>query len=105
MVLKSGGIPPTMIQRSEMGQILRFVGGHWNRMSGDPGNKAMRGLPDRFWMNSLGGKAGGGYWVTTLMYTEDGQLADAFRDVLMKWQSRGSEGAKAPDLIQIDGRK
>ncbi len=94
-----------MIKQSELGQILRFVSKHWSQMSEDPGNRAMQGLPDNFWMNSRGGKAGKGYWVTTIMYTEDQQFADTFKDVLIKWQSRGAERTKQPDLIQINKKK
>lgn len=93
-----------MIQQEELGRILRFVGGHWNQMSADPENRAMQGLPNSFWMNSLGGKAGKGYWVTALMYTEDKQFADTFKDVLIKWQSRGMEKTQS-DLIQIGKKK
>ena len=91
-----------MVSRGEMGQILRFVGKHWDGVSRDPENRAMRGLPDDFWMNSLGGKAGKGFWVTAIMYTEDQRFADTFKDVLMKWQSKGMEKTRPPDLIQIN---
>ena len=94
-----------MIQQSELGQILEFVGKHWDQMSKDPEHRAMQGLPDDFWMNSLGGKAGKGYWVTTIMYTEDQQFANTFKDILMKWQAKGMEKTKQPDLIQINKKK
>ncbi len=94
-----------MIKREELGQVLRFVGGHWNKISNDPQSRAMQGLPDSFWMNSLGGKAGNGYWITALMYTEDQQLAGAFKDVLMRWQSEGAKRTQQSDLIQIGKKK
>jgi len=94
-----------MIQRSELEQVLEFVGKHWSRMSKDPESRAMQGLPDDFWMNSLGGKAGNGFWVATMMYTEDQQFANTFKDILMKWQAKGIEKTKQPDLIQINKKK
>jgi len=94
-----------MIQRSELERILEFVGGHWNQMSRDPESRAMQGLPDDFWMNSLGGKAGRGFWVTAIMYTEDQQFANTFKDVLMKWQAKGMEKTKQSDLIQINKKE
>ena len=94
-----------MIERGEMEQILQFVSKHWTDIPKDPNNKAMQGLPDSFWMNSIGGKAGKGYWVTTLMYTEDQAYANTFKDVLMKWQSKGMEKTTSPDLIQINKKK
>ena len=94
-----------MIDKPEMKQILQFVSGHWTAIPNDPDNKAMQGLPNDFWMNSIGGKAGKGYWVTTLMYTEDQAFANTFKDVLMTWQSKGVEKTRSPDLIQIDKKK
>ncbi len=94
-----------MIQKSELGQVLQFVSRHWSQMSGDPENRAMQGLPNDFWMNSLGGKAGGGYWVTAIVYTEDQQFANTFKDVLMKWQAKGMEKTRQPDLIQINKKE
>ena len=73
----------------------------------DPDNKALKTLPSDFWMNAVGGKtANGGYWVTTLFYTENQADADAFKDVLLRWQSRGMQKNEnhGPDLIQI-GKK
>ena len=106
MILKSGQPSNSMIQRKDLGRILQFVGHHWNDVSADPQNKAMQGLPDDFWMNSLGGKAGNGYWVTALMYTEDRQLAEAFKEVLLRWQSKGANGTAPPDdLIQIGSKR
>ena len=69
-------------------------------MCGDPSSRPMSTLPDRFWMNSVGGRAGEGYWITGLMYTEDKGQAEAFKEVLMKWQSAGAARG-GPDLIKI----
>ena len=71
-------------------------------MSRDPDNKAVKTLPDTFWMNSIGGPAGKGRWVTTLMYTENEDEANRFKDVLLRWQSMQKQ-SKSPDLIQIKG--
>ena len=90
-----------MLQRGELEQILKFVANHWSEMPRDPNNKAMQGVPSDFWMNSIGGKAGKGYWVTTLMYTEKENDAKMLKDVLMKWQAKGMEKTEAPDLIKI----
>ena len=73
-------------------------------MSRDPDNKAVKTLPDTFWMNSLGGPAGKGRWVTTLMYTENEDDANNFKEVLMRWQTK-SKREKPPDLIQINSEK
>jgi len=52
-------------------------------------------------MNSLGGPAGNkGRWVTTIMYSENEDEANKFKDVLMRWQSKPQQ-PKAPDLAQI----
>ncbi|MCY4490599.1 MAG: hypothetical protein OXC46_03940 [Thaumarchaeota archaeon] len=96
-----------MIQRQELEQIMSFVAKRWLDLSRDPDNKALKTLPSDFWMNSVGGKtANGGYWVTTLFYTENQADADAFKDVLLRWQSRGMQKNEnhGPDLIQI-GKK
>ena len=53
-------------------------------------------------MNSLGGPAGKGRWVTTLMYTENEEDANKFKDVLIRWQSRPQQ-PKSPNLVQIKG--
>jgi hypothetical protein len=56
-------------------------------------------------MNSMGGTAGEGKWVTTLMYTEDPQEAESFKEVLLRWQSKHNAPKTGPsDLIQI-GKK
>ncbi len=94
-----------MIQRDEMIQILNFVSKRWMEISQDPENKAMQTLPSNFWMNSVGGKAGKGRWVTMLMYTENETDAEVFKEVLLKWQSKGMQGNQAPDLIQIGKKK
>jgi len=51
-------------------------------------------------MNSLGGPAGEGRWVTTLMYTENEDDANKFKDVLIRWQSKPQQ-PKSPNLVQI----
>ena len=97
-----------MIQRKELEQIMSFVAKRWLDMSGDPASKAMETLPSSFWMNSVGGKtANGGYWVTTLFYTENQADANAFKEVLLRWQAKGAQGGRdgGPDLIQIGKRK
>jgi len=68
----------------------------------------MADLPNDFWMNSIGGKtAKKGFWVTSLMYTENEADAAAFKEVLMRWQSKGQDKNrdKGPDLIQIGKKK
>ena len=77
----------------------------WTDLSRDPDNKALKSLPSDFWMNSLGGPAGSkGRWVTTIMYTENEDDANKFKDVLLRWQSKPQQ-PKSPDLIQISGKK
>ena len=88
---------------NELSQILAFVAKRWTDLSRDPENKAVKTLPDTFWMNSLGGPAGKGRWVTTLMYTENEDEANRFKDVLLRWQSMQQQSSKSPDLIQIKG--
>jgi len=93
-----------MIQKEGLEKILHFVSKRWIDITRDPNNKAMKTLPTKFWMNSVGGKAGEGRWVTMLMYTENEEDANAFKEVLLRWQSKGMQ--KVPDsaLIQI-GKK
>ena len=94
-----------MIQKEEMEQILNFVSRRWVEITKDPENKAMQTLPSNFWMNSVGGQAGKGRWVTMLMYTENEADAEVFKDVLLKWQTKGMQGNQTPDLIHIDKKK
>ncbi|MDH3191961.1 MAG: hypothetical protein OEM18_04680 [Nitrosopumilus sp.] len=94
-----------MIQREELEQILYFVSKRWIDITKEPNNKSMETLPSNFWMSSVGGKAGKGRWVTTLMYTENEADANAFKEVLLRWQTKGMEKTKAPDLIQIGKKK
>ena len=95
-----------MIQREELEQILNFVASRWNEVTKEDENKLMESLPDDFWMNSVGGKtAKKGFWVTTLMYTENEADAAAFKEVLLRWQAKGKEEDKGPDLIQIGKKK
>ena len=94
-----------MIQKDEMIQILDFVSKRWTEVSKDPDNKAMQTLPSSFWMNSIGGTAGKGRWVTMLMYTENEADAQMFKEVLLKWQQKGMQRNQSPDLIQIGKKK
>ena len=94
-----------MIQREELEQILNFVAKRWLEITKEPSNKAMETLPSNFWMNSVGGQAGKGGWVTALMYTENESDANAFKEVLLRWQTKGMEKNQAPDLIQIGKKK
>jgi hypothetical protein len=93
-----------MIDRQGLTEILNFVSNRWIEVSKDPENKAMKTLPSNFWMNSIGGKAGKGRWVTMLMYTENEADANGLREVLLRWQTKGMESKQSPDLIQI-GKK
>ncbi len=94
-----------MIQKEEMVQILQFVSKRWIDIAEDPDSKIMQTLPNDFWMNSVGGKAGKGRWVTMLMYTENEEDANAFKEVLLRWQSKGMQKQQSPDLIQIGKKK
>lgn len=94
----------TMITKEELDQILHFVSKRWIDMSRDEKHKAFENMPTDFWMNSMGGTAGPGKWVTTLMYTEDAQEAEAFKEVLMRWQAKHNGKMGPSDLIQI-GKK
>ena len=94
-----------MIQKEELAQIMKFVAQRWVDISKEPDNKVLQNLPSDFWMNSVGGKAGKGRWVTMLMYTENETDADVFKDVLLKWQAKGMQGNQSPDLIQIGKKK
>jgi hypothetical protein len=94
-----------MIQREELEHILNFVAKRWSDITKDPNNKVMETLPTNFWMNSVGGKAGKGRWITALMYTENEGDANAFKEALLRWQSKGMEKTKSPDLIQIGKKK
>jgi hypothetical protein len=94
-----------MITKEELDQILHFVSKRWVDMSRDEKNKAFENMPTDFWMNSMGGTAGPGKWVTTLMYTEDAQEAKSFKEILLRWQSKHNAPKIGPsDLIQI-GKK
>ena len=95
-----------MIEKEELNQILMFVAKKWVDLSRDPDNKAMKPLPDNFWMNSTGGPAGKGRWITTLMYTENETDANNFKEVLIRWNTKAqqteSQQSKSSDLIQIN---
>jgi hypothetical protein len=88
-----------MIDKDGLDQILHFVSKRWTEMSQDPNNKALKTLPAEFWMNSVGGKAGNGHWVTMLLYTENEADANALKEVLLRWQTKGS--TPKTDLVQI----
>jgi hypothetical protein len=89
-----------MIDKEGLDQILHFVSKRWIELSRDPNNKALQSLPSDFWMNSVGGKAGNGRWITMLMYTENENDANALKEVLLRWQSKSR--SSTPDLIQIN---
>lgn len=89
-----------MIDRDSLNQILSFVSKRWTDLSRDSNNKALQNLPAEFWMNSVGGKAGSGHWITMLMYTENENDANALKEVLLRWQARGK--SSTTDLIQIN---
>ncbi len=93
-----------MIDKDDLNDILHFVSKRWVDMSRDPRNKAFENLPTKFWMNSMGGKAGIGRWITTLLYTEDEDEAELFKEILISWQSKHNniEHKDHLDLIQID---
>ena len=103
-----------MIDKEELGQIMKFVSEYWEKLKNDPDNESLKILPSKFWMKSLGGPVGTekgakGRWVTTLMYLEDEEMEKAFREVLARWQAKGQQKAtdpptKSPDLIQISRR-
>lgn len=88
-----------MIDKDGLYQILHFVSKRWAEMSHDPNSEAIKSLPTNFWMNSVGGKAGKGYWMTMLLYTENESDANALKEVLLRWQTKGKSAP--PDIIQI----
>ena len=91
-----------LIEKEGLGQIIQFVSKRWSEVIKDPNNKIFENLPSKFWMNSIGGSAGKGKWITMLMYTENEQDALAFKEVLMRWQAKGHQQNEGPpDLIQI----
>ena len=97
-----------MIQREELEQIMNFIANRWVEISKDPDSNSLKELPSDFWMNSVGGKtAKKGYWITTLMYTENEADAASFKEVMLRWQSRGNvkDRDSGPDLIQIGKKK
>ena len=93
-----------MIDKEQLNQILAFVAKRWTDLSRDPDNKAVKTLPDNFWMNSVGGPAGKCRCITTLMYTEDETKANQFKEVLKRWSTKPQQ-PKSPDLIQINQTK
>lgn len=88
-----------MIDKNGLDQILHFVSKRWIELSRDPKNRVLENLPSDFWMNSVGGKAGNGHWMTMLLYTENEADANALKEVLLRWQAKGS--TPKTDLIQI----
>jgi len=100
-----------MLDKEELFQVLEFVSNYWIKLKNESENEAFKVLPSKFWMKSLGGPVGNrekvkGRWITTLMYVEDEQMEQAFRDVLARWQAKGQQTStelptKSPDLIQI----
>jgi hypothetical protein len=90
-----------MITKEGLDQILQFVSKRWIDISRDPENKALKNLPSSFWMNSVGGRAGNGRWITMLMYTENESDADALKEVLLRWNVKGTQKTPDTDLIQI----
>jgi len=100
-----------MIDNEELIQILKFVSEYWDKLKNEPDDESMKILPSKFWMKSLGGPVGNekgpkGRWITTLMYTEDPEMDNAFKEVLKRWQTKGQQTStelpkKSPDLIQI----
>ena len=103
-----------MIEKEELAQVMKFVSEYWEKLKNEPNNEALKILPSKFWMKSLGGPVGNqnnvkGRWVTTLMYVEDEEMEKAFREVLVRWQAKGQQSGtelptKSPDLIQIGKR-
>ncbi len=93
-----------MIDRQGLEKILHFVSKRWIDITEDPENRVMKTLPSNFWMNSVGGKAGNGRWLTMLVYTESEEDANALKEVLLRWQAKGMQNNQSPDLIQI-GKK
>ena len=93
-----------MLSKEDIAQVMEFVSRRWTEIAANPDSKVMGTLPSSFWMNSVGGKAGTGRWITTLMYTESDEDAEAFKAVLQRWQAKGMQNQDAPDLIQIQNR-
>ncbi|NDB32821.1 MAG: hypothetical protein EB163_05485 [Nitrososphaeria archaeon] len=93
-----------MIDKGNLDQILNFVSQRWLELSKDPKNKVFANLPSNFWMNSAGGKAGEkGHWITMLVYTENDSDAASLKEVMLRWQAKGSAPPQppVPDLINI----
>jgi len=104
-----------MIDKDEIAHVLQIVSEYWDRLKDDSENDALKILPSKFWMKSLGGPVGDvqspkGRWITTLMYTEDPAMDQAFKEVLTRWQTKGQQSptslpTKSPDLIKIGSGK
>ncbi len=88
-----------MLNKLTLDQILHFISKRWLDMSGDSNNKALKALPSSFWMNSVGGRIGRGWWITTIMYTENVDDAINIKNVLLRWQTKNSD--RDVDLINI----
>ena len=95
-----------MIDKDEIAQVLQFVSEYWDRLKDDSENDALKILPSKFWMKSLGGPVGDvqnpkGRWITTLMYTEDPAMDQAFKEVLTRWQTKGQQSSTSLPTIPI----
>ncbi|KAG2475286.1 MAG: hypothetical protein O6761_03555 [Thaumarchaeota archaeon] len=92
-----------MIDKNGLEQIMQFVSKRWVDLSRDAENKAFQNLPTEFWMNSVGGAAGKGRWMTMLVYTEDATEANSLKEVMLRWQSKHEKPSLNPsDLITIN---
>ena len=47
-----------MIDKEELGQITKFVAEYWEKLKNDSDNDALKILPSKYWMKSLGGPVG-----------------------------------------------
>lgn len=90
-----------MIEKDQLNQILQFVSKKWSELGKDANNKAFESIPSEFWMNSIGGPAGKGKWITTVMYTENDTDAEQFKEVLLRWQAKSVQKKSTTDLIKI----
>ena len=92
-----------MIDKQGLDEILHFVSKRWVDISRDEKNQIFESLPSDFWMNSVGGRAGNGRWITMLLYTEDVNEAESFKEVLLRWHARhNAKQQDSHDLIQIN---
>ena len=47
-----------MIEKEELGHIMKFIAEYWEKLEKEPDNDAFKILPSKFWMKSLGGPVG-----------------------------------------------